>query len=596
MASITGIGDQKNLDWAKENQNSSKYLLEQIKVCLANNDLKGASELYDKLDLKKLNGEDVQLAKKFKQQILQRYSGFSVNTYQTNVDSKYYVWKPQRIDVDGNSRTTDNWDKDKYVDGKPVFDYTPESFNKKQYGIDINSNLYGIGVLDARTSLGVITSEHKKIDFPYYVYDNGQTTLAPEERALDGTIHDAATFSSLPYLSLTQSIGIPWHNVVNSSNPIISMLMPAILNRWDITVKDTVYVDTVHTITGYNFNNTSKSLVSNPAIDNTLYRDKLELSLWNSTRDFTFSDYPNVFSVGFKGGVTGSWLFLSDPDAIYFIDKNYQADTWFKDIKLTDAQRSQLITDRQSILDQRSVKKGLSAYKVDVQGTVKIPGLYGLLNYAGAVDSDVVTADEPIQMVAKGTWRINDQLRATDDGFYPSSLYLFPNYSVSRTGTTTTAYNKETDGYFMRLPGENSFSYDIELSYKPRLGYIGKAKTIFAPENDYWKDWNIVNAIPRIAALPLQLLAIPDYILFRHMDSGQNDNFKVLLPVTVGFGQEKYGVLDVNTGKISDKVDKNFRWSVGVEVVTNKLDLSINYMQARTGESSQNGFSAMLRF
>ena len=272
--------------------------------------------------------------------------------------------------------------------------------------------------------------------------------------------------------------------------------------------------------------------------------DRHDLTFGLESRTLPIFEWPGSIYPAFTLECKNSVL-NKNMSSIYELSaRNYDVPTYYKDVKLTDAQRETIRKDYYenylpNILRQT---EPLTANDVSLGFRMNIPGMMQLLRGVGIVDEFGFApgSDFPIKTSYKATWSNNDYIRNTDNGLYPAYRDYFAEYYLNDSGDLV----KNGADLHEKMSPYNGSSHNISIEHKLRLGDLCRIKSgwdkVYVGDKTWKNDW--------LGMVGLYLWYIPSlaWPLIRYpvslVDDGFNKTTPVYMPMEFSWGWGSYNV------------------------------------------------------
>jgi hypothetical protein len=355
----------------------------------------------------------------------------------------------------------------------------------------------------------------------------------------------------------------------------------------------------------YGFTHTGMPITSHPEYKYNGYDDLTSKSISDhfdsfrqdisggvETRTFPLMDWPFAVYLAFGGQYKSSILSKNYPDIYWPFDKNFVAPNYYLENKLSDDDRNMIKADHDEFNRKRGMNNDLTAKESRLYMRANLPGIMQCLRGLSLVDETRVEkgADEPLKISMEYIFTKDDNIRNTDNGFYPSNWNVWAPWTKANT---TDPAAKNGDDFHGSIPPFNATGVNFFASYKPRLGHYSGMRSVWEPSDYFSSDgWNSFGKcvsralwlVPSVASYPLQRLV-------RLVDPGhERDNETHLyMPLEYNYRQEKYRYTDAN-GVVSDKKGKNVSFGIGLGINNN---FELMYRQSKSDNG--NGYTDKIR-
>ncbi|MFH1710214.1 MAG: hypothetical protein ABH860_03990 [bacterium] len=382
----------------------------------------------------------------------------------------------------------------------------------------------------------------------------------------------------------------------------------------------------------YQYDETKKDLISEE-IFGTFSSLRHDFAVLAETQTLPlFFEWPYAFYTALSYGFKYSRLSnRSMADRFILNDENYVAPAYFMDNPFTGDEISAQEKDHAGYTQKRkeALNKLLDAkeYRIGIRSSA--PGIMQILKLFGLVDINELKngKDENLLLNSSCKWAVGDKIMKTSNGLDPSALSYFNPWVKYKNGDVNhnniqdngetwergadgkwvcdPAYKIRNEDFHADIEPYNSFSWNLQLEYKLRVGHLTKMLTPwdneygFNPADkkilclDNYGLGLIYKTIPRLAwyvpglifpAVNWAYSNLPQKLFGKQLDMGRDNDTPIYIPLELSLGREYFKTTDINTGEKYGHAGKSFGFGIGLGV---GKDFQIMYRSV----STDNGYN-----
>jgi len=459
--------------------------------------------------------------------------------------------------------------------------------------------------------------------FQFYPVENEYTPKYLSD--LKGKEYDLIRFGQLDTESVNANIAMTMFDTLgdflgdwNKAPSYINwarILSPIIASKISLGYKLTHTGMGISAFPDYKFSEIDNDL-SSPEVTGRFDSIRQDISGSVETRTFPLIPWPFAIYLNFGAKYQYSKLNRNTADIYGLFDENFVVPDYYKDVKYTDDDKINIKNDHDNFNKIRGINNKLTAHESRLYMRANLPGIVQCLRGLSLVDINRVEkgADDPIKLNLEYTITMNDYIKNTDNGLYPSGWHVWAPWT--KNGADAAVKSAGGDIHKGMLP-YNASGGGISATYKLRLGHLvglqsvwdrpkepdSKGKrpwTYFEKEkctkqNKEWSKLNkegnhtndkgkIVNEKGKLVPefifdwgkfIPRAIWSLPSAVLYplqklvKLVDGGHEaDPIRLYMPLEVSWGREWYSSKDSNDVE-SRHIGTNFHLGIGIEVNDN---------------------------